>query len=106
MPGETQVNKDFLKTIFTNEKRLLKKKEVNYVSVPHWEELSVRRLWADLKDDGAFNAYFQEKYADQKVPNWEYFFNILNTVYLEYLKSIVDHAREQRYTVAGEDVKP
>ena len=43
MPGEKQVNKDFLKAVFTNEKKLLKKFEVNYISVPHWDELGAHQ---------------------------------------------------------------
>jgi len=39
------------------------------------------------------------------VPNREYFFNILNTVYPQYLNQIMKHASEQRYTVAGVDTK-
>ena len=58
MPPENQVNKDFLKGIFADEKKLFRKKEVDYISVPHWDELSVKNLWADLKSDPAFNVYF------------------------------------------------
>ena len=101
MPGETSVNKDFLKDISTEQKKLLKKKEVDYIAVPQWDELGVMKLWHDLKDDAAFNVYFQDSYTDQKAPNHEYFFNILNTIYPDYLKSIVDHAREQRFTLAA-----
>ena len=43
-------------------------------------------------NDAFFNIYFQDNYADQKAPNREYFFNILNTVYPEYLKSVINHA--------------
>lgn len=64
MPPEAQVNKDFLKAIFADDKKLLKKKEVDYITVPHWDELSVKKLWVDLKDDAAFNIYFQDKYPD------------------------------------------
>ena len=94
MPGETQVKKDFLKAIFTDKKKLFKKKEVDYVSVPQWDELGVLKLWKNLKDDVAFNVYFQDRYNEQKSPNRDYFFNILNTVYPDYLKNIVDHARK------------
>ena len=81
MPGESQMNKDFSKQILTDKKKLLKKKEVDYITVPQWDELSVKNLWPDLKEDPTFNIYFQDKYADQKVQNMEYFFNILNTFY-------------------------
>ena len=65
---------------------MLKKNEVNYVHVSHFEELSVKNLWKDLKDDEAFNVYFQDKYPKDKGPCRVYFFNILNTVYPDYLK--------------------
>ena len=58
MPPASQVNKDFLKAILVDKKRLLKKKEVDYVSVPQWEELSVKRLWPDLKNDLGFTPFF------------------------------------------------
>ena len=81
MPPSSQVNKDFLKAILADKKKLLKKREVDYVSVPHWEELSVKKLWPDLKEDQSFHLYFSDEFPDQKGPNREYFFNILNTVY-------------------------
>ena len=75
-----------MKQVLTGEKRLLKKNEVNYIHVPGYEELSASRLWGDLKDDKTFNIYFQDNYANQKAPCRDYFFNMLNTVYPEYLK--------------------
>ncbi len=64
MPGENQINKDFLKAIFAGNKKLMKKKEVDYISVPCWDELAVMKLWQDLKDDNQFNVYFQDKFAN------------------------------------------
>ena len=58
MPGEKQVDKDFLKAILANEKKLLKKKSVDCISVPHWAELAVNKLWPQMKTDAAFNIYF------------------------------------------------
>ena len=58
MPPKTQVNKDFLRQVFAEEKILLKKKNVEYVHVSHYQELSVKNLWKDLKDDQIFNVYF------------------------------------------------
>ena len=36
----------------------MKKNKVNFIHVPHWDELSVKNLWKDMKDDVAFNIYF------------------------------------------------
>ena len=52
------MNKDFLRQIFSGKKKMLKKKAVDYVHVSHFEELSVKKLWEDLKDDKAFNIFF------------------------------------------------
>jgi len=92
MPPENQVNKDFLKKVFMDEKKLLKKKAVDYISVPHWDELAVNKLWPQMQSDVAFNIYFQDEYSDAKGPYREYFFNILNTTYLDYLAQIMSHA--------------
>ena len=40
---------------------------------------------------------------DQRIPDREYFWNVLNTVHPEYLKKVLDHANEQR--MAAKDVK-
>ena len=67
-----------------------------------FDELSVKALWSDLKNDPAFNIYFQDNYADDKSPARHYFFCILNSIYPEYLKQIMDNAANQRYGVDGE----
>ena len=51
MPPEKQVNKDFMRQVLTGEKKLLKKNKVNYIHVPAYDELSVKNLWDDLKED-------------------------------------------------------
>jgi hypothetical protein len=45
LPDESAVNKDFLKDVLSGKKQLLKKSEVNQVKVPHYDELSVRKLY-------------------------------------------------------------
>ena len=81
-----------------DDKKLLKKNAVSYIHVPAYDELSSKRLWDDLKDDPVFNIYFQDEYPKDRYPAREYFFNILNTIYPEYMKQIMDHANNQRFT--------
>ena len=45
VPPEKMINKDFIKKIFKEEKRLLELKKVKYVNVPHYDELSVKKFW-------------------------------------------------------------
>ena len=79
------VNKDFLKDVLAGKKHLLKKADIQQIMVPHYDELSVKRLWPDLKKDAEFLQYFPDVYPKDKGPPREYFFNVLNTVHPEYL---------------------
>jgi len=79
------VTKDFLKEVLANKKQLLRRADVKEVSVPHYDELSVRTLWPELKKDPKFMLYFPSIFPKDKGPPREYFFNILNTLYPEYL---------------------
>ena len=92
MPNPSQVTKDFLRKVFADEKKLFKKNQVSYITIPYWDELSVIRLWPDLKKDVLFNVYFQDEYVGGKAPSREYFFNILNTIYPEYTQQILANA--------------
>ena len=48
--------------------------------------------------------YFPKKLAKGRVPDREYFFNVLNTFQSDYLQSIVKHANDQRNSVANESI--
>ena len=96
------LNKDFLKEILTEEKSLLRLDQVNRISVPQYDELSVIKLWPMLQSDEKFMRYFPKKLAKGRVPDREYFFNLLNTFQPHYLKQIIKHANDQRNSVEGE----
>ena len=46
-------------------------------------------MWNDLKGDKSFNIYFQDEYPKDRMPNRKYFFDILNSVYPEYLEQVM-----------------
>ena len=96
------MNKDFLKEVFTEEKVLLKLHEVKWRNVPLYDELSVVRLWPMMKEDKSFMRYFPAKLPKGRVPDREYFFNILNTFHGPYLDQIIQHAHNQRMDVQAE----
>ncbi len=88
-----KVTKDFLRQVLTDEKKILKKKEIDFIHVPSWDELSCKRLWKISKRGcGLQKSTFRTKYPNDKGPDREYFFNVLNTVYPDYLKKIMLHA--------------
>ena len=79
------MTKDHLKAILAGKKQLLKKADVNYVTVTKYDEISVKAMWPMLKKDPVFMSYFFDKYAKGKNPPREYFFNVLNTLQPDYL---------------------
>ena len=101
LPDETAVNKDFLREVLAGQKQLMKKAQVKQVQVPQYDELSVRRLWPEMKKDAEFLSFFPTKYPKDKGPPRDYFFNILNTLYPEYLSQLMAHANEARMTAGG-----
>ena len=90
------MNKDFLKDVLAGKKMLLKKAEVEKITVPHYDELSVKALWPSLAKDKEFTVYFPDKYPKDKGPPRQYFFDVLNTVHPEYLQQIMAHANQER----------
>ena len=105
LPPEDVINKDFLKEVLAGEKLLFKKTEVNYIAVPHYDELSVKNLWPEVKKDGKFLQYFPSVYPKGKGPPRKYFFDVLNTVMPEYLSMILNHANEARMAADGEKMQ-
>ena len=90
------LNKDFLKEIFTEEKKLLRLDEVKRRCVPLYDELAVIKLWPMMKSDQELMKFFPTKMAKGRVPDREYFFNVLNTFQGEYLQRLIRHASDQR----------
>ena len=71
------------------------------MQVPQYDELSVRRLWPEMKKDADFLSFFPSKFPKDKGPPRDYFFNVLNTLYPEYLAQLMGHANEARMTAGG-----
>ena len=78
------INKDFLRKILLEEKKLLTLEEKKEVSVPKYDELSVNMLYPKFKDDARFMAYFPDILPKGRWPDRKYFFNVMNTIYPEY----------------------
>ena len=96
MPEKACVTKDFLRDVFAEKKQLFKKSQYKAITVPAYDELSVRRLWPQLRKDAEFAKFFPDKFPKDKGPPRTYFFDILNTLQPEYLQKLMAHANEQR----------
>ena len=73
---------------------MLKKSEVKFISVPQYEELSVKNIYPLMAKDPLFMSHFPSKYAAGKGPPRDYFFNVLNTLQPEYLQKLIEHANK------------
>ena len=71
--------------MFGDKKKLLKKKEVEQITVPQYDELSVAQLWPELQKDPLFVQYFPDVFPKDKGPSRTYFMDVLNTLYPNYL---------------------
>ena len=80
VPPTNMINKDFLKKILKEEKKLLSLKEVKYVNVPRYDELSVKRFWPILREDNMLIKYMPDFLTEDKIPDRVYFWNVANTV--------------------------
>ena len=92
------MNKDFLKEVLSEKKKLLELNSVKRINVPKYDELSVLSFWPQMQQDEQFMHYFPTKFPKGRVPDREYFWNILNTLMPEYTKALIRHANEQRTT--------
>ena len=102
VPPEYMINKDFLKEVFSEDKELLELINVRWINVPLFDELSVVNIWPMMKENKQIMKYFPNKLPKGRVPDREYFFNILNTFQPLYVDQIIQHANAQRNSVASE----
>ena len=51
LPPIHQINKDFLKKLLVDEKKLFKKKDINLITVPKLDEMGLKKMIAMVKDD-------------------------------------------------------
>ena len=62
MPSYEMYTKDFAKLVFAGKKRLLKMREVKFINVTKYEELSVKNLYDHFLTLDGMNYYFPDTY--------------------------------------------
>ena len=96
LPPLDLVNKNFLKKVLRNEKSLLKMEEVKLVKVPTYEELSVKAMYDEVLEDEDVRKYLPDQGAKAKPIHRFFFFNILNSVYPEYVQALIEESQRRR----------
>ena len=99
VPPEKMLNRDFMKQLLVEDKKLLELCKVIHCSVPRYDELSVKKFWPLMQKDAAFMVYMPDPTADGRLPERQYFWNVLNTLQTEYVQRLIEHANAQRMTV-------
>ena len=79
--------------------------EVKWVTVPHYDELSVKTFLPKFENDYSFMKYIPEVTMESRIPARDYFWNILNTVHHDYVQKVIQHANNLRMQ-ANEESKP
>ena len=88
------VTKDFLKAVLKGEKSLLKMKQVNFCNAPHFDEISVTRLYNEVVTRPGMSKYFPDKYAKGRQCCKAYMYNVWNTKYPEEVKSVIEYSNQ------------
>ena len=70
--------------------------EVNYITVPIIEELSVLKVREMIKDDDHIKTFFPDDFFTKKTPERKFFFDVINTVYEDFLTPLIEHASQLR----------
>ena len=59
-----------------------------------YDELAVKRLWPEMQNTRDFMKYFPDKLPKGRLPDRDYFFDIMNTVNPDYTSQLIKHANE------------
>lgn len=93
--------KDVLKDIFAGNKGLMRLKDVNFISVPKYDELSVKNLYGNLLQLPEMTQFFPDKYPKGRLCEREYLFNVANTIHPQAMKELIDYAHKHRHDFTG-----
>ena len=89
--------------MFVDKKKLLELRQVIHCTVPKYNELSVKNFWPLMQKDAAFMLHMPDPTPDGRLPEREYFWNVLNTLQTEYVQRTIAHANAQRMTVQEDE---
>lgn len=61
------------------------------VTVPCYDELSVKNLWPHMKLVPEFMQFMPDSIPKNRLPSRDYFFSVMNTLNPEYVQSLIKH---------------
>ena len=85
--------------MLAGEKKLFKTDQVKIINIPHYDELSCSGVSKLVRSDPVVQKYFKDEWVEEKQHvNREFFFNVINTLYPDYLPNLIKHASKQRFS--------
>ena len=87
------LNKDFLRDILQDKKKLMKQADITPITVPKYDELSVKAMLPEWQAQPDFWVYFPDKLAKDRLPDRTYFFTIMNSLHPEYVAAMIRNAQ-------------
>ena len=59
---------------------MLELKQVKWICVPVYDELAVHKIWPFITEDREMMRFFPSKLPKGRLPDREYFWNVVNTL--------------------------
>ena len=95
------LTKDMLRDVFSGKKGMMKLVMVRFISVPKYDELSVKALYDKIIKLEGMAQFFPDSYPKGRQCDREYLFNVLNSFHPEVMKELVQFALKQRHAMEG-----
>jgi hypothetical protein len=96
------VTSEFLKEVLKDVKKLLKMSIVRRCNPPHYDEISVTKLYDVCMKMPGMSQYFPDNYPKGRQCSREYFFSVLATVHPDYTNKLLMNCKQVRYGAEGE----
>ena len=69
--------------------------EIEKLNIPSFDELSVKKLWEHFKNNKTVMEYMPD-YAPEELPERDFFFNVLSTLYPKEVQLLVEASYKAR----------
>ena len=94
-----------MKDVLQGKKKLLKMHQVRFINAPLFDEISVKNLYDDVKQQPLVRDYFPDELPKGCQCDRGYFYNVWNTMYPEQVKETIEHANKMRYTISDDKAR-
>ena len=82
--------------------KVLRRHQAVMQVVPKYKELSVNQVWKHVKESPELNKYFPN-YTAAQLPNREFMYAIVSTIYPKALRSLIEDSRKNRIETHEDD---